>query len=153
MDNIIGFLFNFHRQCDVELLNQSPSYIREKWNKYIGTKPKSVYDEISNVTISKWLKRWHVSNDEFLELKDILYLILLLNTKSLLVRYDGYPWNVWDLETLIDTFSSFVEIKDINNEYYCHSHHLIKMEISKWLDKPENRRTYNLNIILNNKNK
>ena len=170
MNNIIGFVFNFHQQCDVEWEKQDPSYIKEKWNKYIGTDPLSNFidskyyhipqllrnDKINKWTndkINKWIKMWKVSEKDFLELKEILYLLCSLNTKAMIIPdgYDEYDIDglrIWNLESLIEEFSLFIDTEKINKEFYNHQHAIVQREIVRWLNNPINKRSYNLNLIL-----
>lgn len=160
INNIIGFSFNFHKQCDVEWEKQCPSYIKEKWNKYVGTDTTSNFIDgkyyhltqlLRNDKINKWIKIWKVSEKDFLELKEIVYLLCKLNTKAILVpKYElnKGKYQVWDLESLIEEFSLFIDIENVNKEFYNHQHAIVQREIVKWLNQTENKRSYNLNLIL-----
>ena len=155
INNLVGFVFNFHIQCDVDWEKQDPSYIKEKWGKYIGTDTTSnfIVDEyyhlsrlLRNDKINKWLNIWKVSEKEFLEMKEIVYLLCVLNTKSIILP-EGSD-KVWDLESLIEEFSNFIDIEKINKEFYNHQHALVQREIVRWLNKTENKRSYNLNLLV-----
>jgi len=161
MNNIIGFVFNFHVQCDIEWEKQDPSYIKEKWNKYIGTDTTSDFINgkyyhlpqlLRNEKINKWINMWKVSEKDFLEMKEIVYLLCVLNTKAIITP-EGYEriegsHKVWNLESLIEEFSKFIDIEKINKEFYNHQHAIVQREIVRWLNKTENKRAYNLNLIL-----
>jgi len=155
INNLVGFVFNFHIQCDVDWEKQDPSYIKEKWGKYIGTDTTSnfIVDEyyhlsrlLRNDKINKWLNIWKVSEKEFLEMKEIVYLLCVLNTKSIILP-EGSD-KVWDLESLIEEFSKFTDIEKINKDLYNHQHAFVQREIVKWLNKPQNKRYYNLNLLV-----
>lgn len=157
INNIIGFAFNFHQQCDVKWVEQHPSYIKEKWNKYIGTETISNFIDtkyyhlpqlLKNESISKWVRNWQISESDFLELKEIIYLISVLNTKAIIVPIVEGKYRVWDLQSLIDEFSKVIDIKKVNKDLYNHQHALVKKEIVKWLDKKENKRAYKLNLLV-----
>ena len=48
---------------DCDWTMQDPSYISEKWDKYIGVEPNKRELYPSNPQITKWLKIWKVSNE------------------------------------------------------------------------------------------
>lgn len=161
INNIIGFVFNFHIQCDVDWEKQDPSYIKEKWNKYIGTGATSNFVEgryyhlpqlLKNDKIDMWINTWKVSEKDFLEMKEIVYLLCVLNKKAIITP-EGYgssynQLRVWNLESLIEEFSKFIDIEKINKEFYNHQHAIVQREIVRWLNKKENKRAYNLNLLL-----
>ena len=73
MNNIIGFVFKFHQQC-LKWEEQNPSYIKEKWDKYIGVNAISNFIDgeyyntteiLRNDKINKWIKMWKVSEKDF----------------------------------------------------------------------------------------
>jgi hypothetical protein len=160
INNIIKLVFNFHLQCDVKWEDQSPDYIKEKWNKYIGTETISNFIDdkyyhlpqlLKNEKINKWIRTWKVSEKDFLEMKEIVYLIQLINSKALIVPEDYDKENsirMWSLQNLMDEFSKVIDIEKVNKEFYNHQHALIKKEIVKWLNKTENKRAYNLNLLI-----
>jgi hypothetical protein len=151
--NIIGFTFNFHQQCDMNWEMESLDYILEKWEKYIGTDTKSNLFDLESLPLrdkiktQKWIYTWKISDKEFSKVKEIIYLINRINYKALIysantdIRY-------WNLQDLIDEFSKAIDIEKVNKDLYNNNHEIIKNEIFKWLGKLENKRSYNLNLLV-----
>jgi len=154
INNIIGFVFNFHKQCDINWEKENPDYIMEKWNKYIGTETISnLFDLESlssrNKAITKhWIRNWRVSDSKFNEMKEIVYLLNSINTKAILIPFDNLNIKYWNLEELIDLFSKVIDIEKVNKEFYNHQHALVQREVVKWLNIKENKRAYNLNLLV-----
>jgi hypothetical protein len=127
--------------CDWKM--QSPDYIKEKWNKYIGIDVRNFDDDKSYLTYSNidWLKRWNVSNEDWIELKRIIRFIVSLSDKPILKYRD-----VWKPSELIENFENQIgPVSEITQVPYNHIHALIKKEIDRWID--DNIREYNLSLL------
>jgi hypothetical protein len=125
---------------------QSPDYLKEKWNKYIGIDvTNNEYDKsyFTNNMVN-WLKRWNVSNEDFAELKRVIRFINSLSEKHIL----GYK-NVWTLSEIIDNFENQIApVSEITQTPYNHTHALINQEIEKWINSTQNNREYSLSLLL-----
>jgi hypothetical protein len=122
---------------------QSPDYIKEKWNKYIGIDVRNFDDDKSYLTYSNidWLKRWNVSNEDWIELKRVIRFIISLSDKPILKYRD-----VWKPSELIENFENQIgPVSEITQVPYNHIHPLIKKEIDRWID--DNIREYNLSLL------
>jgi len=122
---------------------QSPDYIKEKWNKYIGIDVRNFDDDKSYLTYSNidWLKRWNVSNEDWIELKRVIRFIISLSDKPILKYRD-----VWKPSELIENFENQIgPVSEITQVPYNHIHYLIKKEIDRWID--DNIREYNLSLL------
>jgi len=150
INNIIGFAFNFHKQCDINWVKESPDYIIEKWNKYIGTEAISNLFDLESLspTTKQWIKNWNVSDSKFHEMKEIVYLLNIINTKAILIPFNNLNIRQCNLEDLIDEFSKVIDIEKVNKEFYNHQHALVRREVVKWLNIKENKRAYNLNLLV-----
>jgi len=89
--NLIRFNCNFSKYCDVELLDQDPSYIIEKYSHWIGFDPITrfpIYTPDScEQFISKYYKRWGAENSELVR-RELLYLNQTKSIKlSKMIRY------------------------------------------------------------------
>ena len=143
LDNLIHFCFLFHPSMDCNWKMQSPDYIKEKWNKYIGIDVRNFDDDKSYLTYSNinWLKRWNVSNEDWIELKRVIRFIISLSDKPILKYRD-----VWKTSELIENFENQIgPVSEITQVPYNHIHPLIKKEIDRWID--DNIREYNLSLL------
>ena len=143
LDNLIQFCFLFHPSMDCNWKMQSPDYIKEKWNKYIGIDVRNFDDDKSYLTYSNinWLKRWNVSNEDWIELKKVIRFIVSLSDKPILKYRD-----VWKTSELIENFENQIgPVSEITQVPYNHIHPLIKKEIDRWID--DNIREYNLSLL------
>jgi len=143
LDNLIHFCFLFHPSMDCNWKMQSPDYIKEKWNKYIGIDVRNFDDDKSYLTYSNidWLKRWNVSNEDWIELKRVIRFIISLSDKPILKYRD-----VWKPSELIENFENQIgPVSEITQVPYNHIHYLIKKEIDRWID--DNIREYNLSLL------
>jgi len=160
LDNLIQFCFLFHPSCDCDWTMQSPDYLKEKWNKYIGIGVKHHYLEKSYFTHDtiNWLKRWNVSDEDWIELKRVIRFITSLSEKPLLkagspilqasLLISAYK-DVWTLSEIVENFENQIApISDITQTPYTLTHALIKLEIEKWLDDVQNKREYQLCTLI-----
>lgn len=157
LNNIIYFCFNFHYSYDSKLYDNAPEYLLEKWNKYIGFKPKSIDLNLPHILNNKhlyrpdlirWIEKWD-RNSQFESVKEILNIIILLNERylgSANELVDKY----WTLSELIELFENIVgDINNINKEHYRHIHILIERSINEWKSNPINNREFTINTIIN----
>ena len=143
LDNLIHFCFLFHPSMDCNWKMQSPDYIKEKWNKYIGIDVRNYDDDKSYLTYSNinWLKTWNVSNEDWIELKRIIRFIISLSDKPILKYRD-----VWKPSELIENFENQIgPVSEITQVPYNRIHALIKIQIDRWID--DNIRDYNLSLL------
>ena len=127
--------------CDWKM--QSPDYIKEKWDKYIGIDVKHHDYDWSYFTHNtiNWLKTWQVSNEDWIELKRIIRFIISLSDKPILKYRD-----VWKPSELIENFENQIgPVSEITQVPYNHIHALIKIQIENWID--DNIRDYNLSLL------
>ena len=125
---------------------QSPDYIKEKWNKYIGIDVKHHDLDRSYFTHNtiNWLKRWQVSNEDWIELKRIIRFIVSLSEKPILKA--GRYKDVWTISEIIENFENQIgPVSEITQVPYNHIHALIKIQIENWID--DNIRDYNLSLL------
>jgi hypothetical protein len=149
LDNLIQFCFLFHPQCDCDWKSQSPSYLLEKWNKYIGIDVSHTEYDKSYFThnSTNWIKLWNVSNEDWIKLKRVIRFIVSLGEKPILPA--GKYLSVWTLSELVDNFENQIApVSQITANQYNHTHELINQEITKWLETTENSREYRLNLII-----
>jgi hypothetical protein len=142
LSNIINFTFNFHKSMGNDLMDMDKDYIIEKWNKYIGLYYafKDVEIDIrTNNIIQIWANKWRCSTSELSIIKPIIHLIVRLNQKPL--------WGISqiNIEELVQIFSEVMYVETITNVKYDSNHHLVKEEVSKFLDR--NKRQLNLLIL------
>ena len=144
LDNLIQFCFLFHPSCDCDWKMQSPDYLIEKWNKYIGIDVKHHDLDRSYFTHNtiNWLKTWNVSNEDWIELKRIIRFIISLSDKPIL----KYRYKNWKPSELIENFENQIgPVSEITQVPYNHIHALIKIQIDRWID--DNIRDYNLSLL------
>ena len=146
---------------EANMLGNDPSYIMEKWNKYIGVKPISDIVFNKEVVIDQWIKRWHVSDEQVDNMKNILMFIVRVNHKHFFLRGfdadENDPSNhiktnsVWFLSDLIELFEEVVgPAEDINKELYNHLHPIVAEVITEWEESKLIRRDSNLTLLLKN---
>jgi len=147
LDNLIHFCFVFHPSMDCNWEMQSPDYIKEKWNKYIGIDVKHHDLDRSYFTHNtiNWLKRWNVSNEDWIELKRVIRFIVSLSEKPILKA--GKYKHVWTISEIIENFENQIApVNEITQIHYNHIHALIKIEMEKWIN--DNIREYNLSLLI-----
>ena len=133
--NLINLVINFHKVTGEDLVKQSPDYILEKRNKYIGIKPiKTSFTK--NDKMLEWERIWGESK----EVEPIIYFLSK-------VCYRGLTPSI-----ITDQFESLtgLSLEDINTELYHHFHELNKRFIDRWLSMNEIRRDWNLNLLIYN---
>lgn len=162
LDNFIGFCFTNHTEIILKsgtignsFLDSDCEYIYEKWNKFIGVKTKDI-EVNNNQLINKWIEKWKVNQKQWNDLKEIVDFLSFIQKRPLLTD-DELPtgiwrnlnFNSWTLEELIELFTekTGLIISQINDVSYNHIHDNIKEIINEWLEKPVNKRVYNLSQI------
>jgi hypothetical protein len=106
IDNLIRFSFAFHKSHN-DFIDCDPSYIKEKWDKYIGFRPKPIsYDKtlesILDPQVNQWRDKWHVNDHIYIEMKDIINFIIRANEKHFFIRSMDGVWMTSDLITLFE---------------------------------------------------
>jgi hypothetical protein len=152
IDNLIHFCFNFHKTMDNNFVNSDPTYIIEKWNKYIGFKPNLREVELYQDPITDWIMRWKVDVKQYDELKEIIDFIIKVNKKHFFPR--GLDTNyinpnmVWSVSELVELFEENIGLSENINEFeYRHTHHIIENTIQNWLSNTQIKRDYNLILL------
>ena len=142
LDNLINYYILYCSFTDYDVLNTSPDYLLEKWEKYIGIKdiqnPNKVLDIESKYyhTFKEYQNKW---GEESLWVKDILEFTMVLNTK---------PYNLCCPSELVKTFNDMIgDVNKINNYTYNGLHDILKRKALEWVD--HNIRDYNLVILTN----
>jgi hypothetical protein len=138
--NIIQFCFNFHIGMDTDWRKQSPDYIMEKWNSYIGKIPENkniIFDD----SINEWIKDWKINKKTWNEMKEIVKFLSLLNNKPILE---------WSFSEILDLFKQItgLSFEDINSNYQNGLHPIIYKQMVIWLNYKVNKRHYKLIQIL-----
>lgn len=151
LNNLISFCFLFHKSMDMMWINQHPDYIKEKWNKYIGFKPNELELYPQDDKTVSWLKKWNVSNEDWEELKEVVNFIRIVNTKSFVVPggNENRRFKQWSPSDLIEEFERLIGDKvRISNREVLGLHSLVEKEIEYWLWQTDNKRDYNLNLLI-----
>jgi len=153
--NLISFCFLFHSQSGSSLDEHSPEYLLEKYNKFLGVEfsPKKdlnveqemivQYFWVFDNKLSRWILNWDKNGDYFPKVKNILFFIIVLNTK-----YLRRPTNsdVWSISDIVKEFENYIgRPEEINTEPYNHIHALIESTIDEFISK--NLREYNLLLV------
>jgi hypothetical protein len=148
LNNLIKFSFLFHDNMNKDISMSSSDYIIEKWNCYIGVKPKinnllsyKKLNEKNNLNemdifiknkINNRVNRWGES--DYNKIKEIFYFICIINYKSF--NNDEYMWLPMNLITEFK--------KNIGNPNLIKDeidiggiHPLIINEINYWYDYTE----------------
>jgi hypothetical protein len=148
LDNFIGFCFTNHTELGNSLLDSDCEYIYEKWSKFIGVKTNNI-EVNNNQLINKWIEKWKVNQKQWNDLKEIVDFLSSIQKRPLFTEVQTWRnvnFNSWTLEELIELFTekTGLTISQINDVSYNHIHANIKEIINEWLEKPVNKRVYNL---------
>jgi hypothetical protein len=161
IDNLIRFCLAFHKSHN-DFINCDPYYIKEKWDKYIGFRPKPIsYDKtlesMLDPQVNQWREKWHVNDHVYIEMKDIINFIIRANEKHFFIRpmmsMDGEltPLSplVWLTSDLITLFEELVGSPErINKELYNHLHPKILKVLNNWLREVAIGRDYQLCLLV-----
>lgn len=126
LDNLIKFSFIFKT---INYQQQSPDYIKEKWDYYIGSPIPHV--TVSDSTI-KWRDFWH-TNDE------ILPVVEFLKINSMIAFVKEKPSDI------LDRFGRIFDISTINDKKCTGLHENLVKALDMWVT--ENLRDYNLCLL------
>ena len=136
----------------MKVLDCDKDYLIEKWNKYIGVKPKEVnitYEYfLENKTyfhlvIRRWFEKWDKEGKYWNELLPIINFINEINLLDPLGRFNS----IMTPDDLISLFTKHIgDIEEINKQEYNSLHKLINSKVENWLNKL--KREYNLTLIL-----
>jgi len=151
LDNLIRFCFNFHQTMDLVWTSQTPDYIWEKWQKYIGFAPNKLELYPKDKNTVAWLKNWKVSNENWEKLKEVINFIEVVNSKALVVSggNDSGRFKQWSPSELISEFENLIGDKNkINDLEYKGLHPVLEKEVEYWLWQTSNKRDYNLNLLV-----
>jgi hypothetical protein len=161
IDNLIRFCLAFHKSHN-DFIKCDPSYIKEKWDKYIGFRPKPInYDKnlefMLDPSVVQWREKWNVNDHVYIEMKDIINFIIRANEKHFFIRpmmsMDGElkPLSplVWLTSDLITLFEELVGSPErINKELYNHLHPNILKVLNNWLREVAIGRDYQLCLLV-----
>lgn len=137
-----------------------PSYIKEKWDKYIGFRPKPIdYDKnlefLLDPSVIEWRQKWNVKDHTYIEMKDIINFIIRVNEKHFFIRPmysipDGeltpLLWTTSDLITLFEELVGSTE--RINKDLYNHLHTNLVKVLDTWLSETSIGRDYRLCLLV-----
>ena len=147
IDNLIRFSIAFHKSHN-NLITCDPSYIKEKWDKYIGLRPKPIENffwTVSNTEITKWRERWSVSDNNYDEIKGIINFIIRINER----HFYNYSEIIWTTSDLISLFEDLVgPVEKINKDLYNHLHPSIVKIMDAWKDDTAIGRDYQLCLLV-----
>lgn len=141
IDNLIKLSFNFHKNMDGHYYEQSPDYILEKWDKYIGVTPTKKKDVplIENYH-KKWISKDDIWDLDFDKLDSVIGYLDSINKRSI------HHWSVSDLIRIFE--ECIGDVNEINDSPYDSLHALIKRQIVNWLNTTVNKRDYKLNLLV-----
>lgn len=132
LDNFIKFCFILHPNVN-HFLDNDYNYIVEKWNTFIG-KPPVVNENVEKHLITNmWIKRWKITDDKYLQLKEVLDFLVNIKPEYSLVE-------------LVDLFrkKTGLDIKDISDVQNNGLNVKLKELTQRWLDKKINIRDYKI---------
>lgn len=158
LDNLIRFVLNNHRNMDQHLIDNDPSYIMEKWNKYIGVKPNNkrlpsyktlkhiLVSEVmnsENIEVRNWIVKWNIDEETYNEIKEIIYFIIEVNKKNFRVN------NRWIPSDIVTLFEENIGSFEYINKYHGGNlHALIENFLINWLSDTQVKRDYNLCLLV-----
>ena len=145
LDNLINFVFVFHRQMDNNWIDCDPDYILEKWDKIIGTRSDKFMFPKGNYSIKEWKKRWNVTEEKYEEVKQIISFIIELNLRPI-NKYENteYYWRPDDLVKIYE--DNIGDSNLISKMNYNHIHELVKKSIEEY--KLKYLREYNIILLV-----
>lgn len=144
LKNIVYFSILFSTG---DLYNFSPDYIEEKWNKYIGVKPEITNTEITKpseylkLLVVGWIDIW-LKDDDKNNAEVIINLIVELR------EYILCGVGITRLIKIVDIFKKYINIEEVNLEFYNCLHANLNSSIESLLNVKENKRDKNLILLL-----
>lgn len=155
IDNLIRLCLAFHKSHN-DFIKCDPSYIKEKWDKYIGFRPKPIdYDKnlefMLDPSVVQWREKWNVNDHVYIEMKDIINFIIRSNEKHFFIRSIGIPLSerIWLTSDLITLFEELVGSPErINKELYNHLHPNLIRVLDNWLREVAIGRDYQLCLLV-----
>lgn len=160
IDNLIRFSFLFHKSHN-NFITCDPSYIKEKWDKCIGFRPKPIdYDKnlefLLDPSVIEWRQKWNVNDHTYIEMKDIINFIIRVNEKHFFIRpmfsngeltpLSTLVWTTSDLITLFEELVGYTE--RINKDLYNHLHPNLVKVLDTWLSETSIGRDYRLCLLV-----
>ncbi len=137
IDNLIKFAFLCHKTMDADMMNNDPSYLTEKWGKYIGFTPTSYDFDRNDVRCVDYCKRWRISDDELMKISHILLFAYRINDIG-----------IGDVSGIIKIFeSTFGSINLITDIPYNGLHPNLSKFIDNWLDDKNRQRDYKFLLL------
>lgn len=127
LDNLICFSFLFKT---INYQEQSPDYIKEKWDRYIGMAIPNTKMHLDNTI--KWKNFWN-TDDTLLSIIDFLQ----VNGAIAFVR--DTPSDI------LERFGRVFDIESITNKPYNGLHDVLKIALNTWIES--NLRDYNLCLL------
>ena len=162
IDNLIRFCYTFHKSHN-NFIMCDPSYIKEKWDRYIGFRPKPIdYDKnlefMLDPSVIQWREKWNVNDHIYIEMKDIINFIIRVNEKHFTIRgmfiiNDGefMPLSplVWLPSDLLLLFEELVGSPERINKYlYNHLHPNLVKVLDTWKKETLIGRDYQLCLLV-----
>lgn len=90
----------------------------------------------------EWSKKW----SDYDKVKEILYFLLIINSKGFTKDPSDYCWTPSEL---VETFREWIgNPEEINKEEYKSLHHNVRREVNEWLETISVNRDYKLNILV-----
>lgn len=114
-------------------------------NHFIKTLPIGIGQEDADRIefLLDWSKKW----SDYDKVKEILYFLLIINSKGFTKDPSDYCWTP---SGLIETFREWIgNPEEINKEEYKALHHNVKREINEWLETVSVNRDYKLSSLIN----
>ena len=160
LDNLIYFTFHFHQTMDIKGFECDRDYLIEKWNKYIGVKPKSVnlsFEFFSenmiyfHLNIRRWFTKWDKKGEHWNEILPVINFINEINLLDPVGRryhlHEQQFTKQMTPEDLVMLFNKHIgDEKEINKKEYNSLHQLIRNKVTNW--KTKLQREYNLMLVL-----
>jgi hypothetical protein len=122
-----------------------PSYIKEKWDKYIGFDPKNIDLYIDSEEVIKWRERWNVDDSTYNKISSIIAFIVSVSEKHF-YYYSERFWMTSDLITLFEKLIGSAE--SINKDLYNHLHPSLIKIMDNWKDNTTVSRDYQLCLLV-----